>query len=515
MRQPVSLRTQDVCFALSPILFAAAVFLQCWGLGLFAFLPLFLSLSSVTAKSKKLFVLGYLFGILYFGVAFVWIVNVSIPLYLVVTLLESLYMGFFALGFRWLAGSKGILRRAAGIPSLWILIEFIRSSGFLGMPVALAGYALTSCLPLAQLASVTGIYGLSFFVILINTLLFIALRDHHPLKTRLILLGISAGIFLGTYLGGRATMEQPAASEQINVAIIQGNISPKIKWDLNFLESTINTHKDLTRRSLTENPSLVIWPETAVPCFLFHPDRRDVLTELQGFIRETRRPVLLGTQDLILDREGKHAYNLAVLFSGDGEIRDKYGKIKLIPFIEHAPFRTWIPALRKLGMGCVYSPGSRHTVFREGGHRFSVLICFEGLFPRLVRAFVREGAQWLVNITNDAPSLGTMRSYYAVNADVLRIRAIENRRSFVRAANNGISCVIDPWGRVRRRAGIFSEDAITVPVPLREDITCYTRWGDWIAVFALLSLLFSWKAATPANRKKARRKNRRTHNVRS
>ena len=162
--------------------------------------------------------------------------------------------------------------------------------------------------------------------------------------------------------------------------------------------------------------------------------------------------------------------------------------MRLIPFIEKAPFYAAIPFLRRHGLGCVYNSGRKHIVFEVDGVRFSTVICFEGLFPSLVRTFVLRGADFIVNMTNDEPSLGRMPFYYKINKEMLALRAVENRRSIVRVANNGISAVIDPWGRTVAEAPAMSSAAINVAIPISRQSSFYSRHGNfiiWVCVFLL------------------------------
>jgi len=441
-----------------------------------SFLPLFISLKQSKTK-KEAFCLGLFFGVMYFSLALFWMTNISWILFAASVVLEAVYIGVFSLGLAFVCrGERRAFFYLFFVPGLWVLLEVLRSSGFLGFPVGLAGYALTEILPMAQIASLLGVYGLSFLVIFINGLLFYVLQKNvsNKKKVRWLLFGII--IILSSSLWGQKELGKSCQKNQIKVSIIQPNISSKQKWDLSFIDAIITKHEDLSRSVLVDHPDLIIWPETAVPCFLFHEKRKDILDRIKTFAAEINVPMLTGSQDFKLDdKGGKHAYNIAVLFMPDSGAVEQYAKMKLVPFMEKAPFRFLIPFLRKMGLPSIFEPGGKHTIFKVGDVHFSSIICFEGLFPSLVRQFVKKGAEVVINITNDAPSLGKMKFYYTINAQMLKVRAIENRRSFVRAANDGVSSVIDPFGRALKAIEPFEEGALTVFVPLNQQSSYYTR----------------------------------------
>lgn len=474
---------------LSFLLFFGSGFPATGFLSFICFVP-FLYVLHRSPTYKYSFVVGYVFGLLSSGIIFFWINNLHPLLFLLIVLYQALFVSLFAICVH------HIQRRPLSkdlnwlfIPCLWVSLEYLRSIGYLAMPVGLLGYRITNFLSFCQLASVVGIYGLSFVVFLINVLLTSVLVQKN-MKSRLTAIFGICGILLGGYLYGSSILRSNHSFQSSRVSVIQGNIDPDTKWNIDFLDQTIDLHIALSKKVLTENPSLIIWPETAVPTFLFYPERADKLQRIKSFIGKIQRPILLGTQDLIINRRGKVAYNLATHFSAQGDLLGKYAKIKLIPFAEHSPVKSLIPFLRKQGLSPIYTSGNEYTIFNNGDFKFSTHICFEAFFPFLIRKFVGRGSEVIINLTNDSPSLGTMDFYYHITANMLIIRAIENRRSVVRAANNGISTFIDPFGRVIKSSKLFAEDHISASIPISNYRTIFNRFGFLIIyVFIGISLL--------------------------
>lgn len=479
---------------LSFFLFSAAFFFHLPWLIFICFLPFLMSIESAPNR-RTAFFRGCLYGAFYFCFVLFWMINVSLVLFAASVLLEALYFGLFALGVHVFLKHKGAAGRrdfltCLFVPALWTSLEYIRSVGFLGMPVGLAGYALSSILPLAQLASVTGIYGLSFFVLFINTLLFVSDVKNRALKERVFYLGSAVALLASVFLWGTALLNKEVSGETLRAAVIQADISGEEKWNEAFLHNTVEVHKQISLAVLKDKPDIIVWPETAIPCFLSHPQRQDILADVRDFAGKINTPLLAGTQRLDVDGNEKAAFNISILISGNGDITGEYAKIKLIPFIEQAPVRALIPVLRKAGLPSIFEPGREKVVFYAGRIPFSTLICFEGLFPGLVRKFVLNGAQVLFNLTNDAPSLGRMRFYYEQNARMLIMRAVENRRSVVRAANDGVSLFIDPYGRIIARTPPFLRGHLTAGVPVHDQMTSYTRFGDVIVWLSLAVTVF-------------------------
>ncbi len=523
-----------IMLLLSFFLFALSAVTDHYWLVFVCFIPLLASLEKITRLKTKLLA-GFLFGLLYFSLASFWTQNVNMFIFGAVVIYQSFFMVLFAYGHHLLTRkAKGRFFPYLNIACLWVGIEYLRSLGYLGLPIGLVGYQLIENLCLIQSASIFGIYGLSFFVFLVNVLLFLSLdftqscavqqhchpdtpshnngvegsqnkiieilrrlwllrmtrQENRKRIQRLGLLGAVLGLLAANFIYGKHALSHSSVAEGPTIAVIQANIKPDRKWDVNFIEHHIAKHEKLSRLALQEKPDLIVWPETAVTCFLLHPQRKNLLDRIKSFSRDIQTPLLIGTLDIKIDASGKSAFNSAILISKEGRVIGKYDKIKLVPFVEKAPVKALIPSLRKIeGLMPIYEPGQRLTQFKNKERSFSTIICFEALFPGLVRQFVKKGAQWIVNITNDEPALGDRHFYYEINANMTIIRAIENRRSFIRAANTGISMVIDPFGRVSQQLPVGEEGYFSASVPVSDAATPYSRFGDLIVFFSIASVM--------------------------
>lgn len=374
-------------------------------------------------------------------------------------------------------------------PPIWVLLEFIRTYLFTGFPWSLLGYSQWQNTPLIQIASITGVYGVSFLIVMFNS----AVYDFAFSKTKKSIgnLSLSILIIIMVIVFGRIAIYQEKESEKINIAVVQGNILQYIKWDEKQAEKIVNIYADLSIYASKENPSLIVWPETA------YPDYFDINSELfkkiKNLIFYTETPILLGT---VHEENGKD-YNSALLIDAEGNVEEIYNKIHLVPFAEYIPFKKVFSFLEKttpeIGN---FSKGKEYTVFKIKNEKlkvkneFAVLICFEDLFPDMARRFTSEGANFLINITNDAHFCESPALWQHFTHSVFR--AIENRRPVIRAANNGISGFIDSYGRPvkilkekEKATGIrsFANQEINTS----SDETLYTQFGD---LFVYLNILY-------------------------
>lgn len=479
-------------FFLSFLFYALSAVPQvAWLIFIFA-VPLLIGCQNLKRPSQ-IFLAGWGYGSLILGIGLFWITNTSWWLFGLATISHGWLIGVWLLAAHRLLTTKNPGWLVVILLScLWINIEWLRSLGFLAMPTGWVGYQLAPYLPLLQIAEITGVYGLSGLILFTNIALFLSLSPKAPLIHRILIPTGLITLWTGIGFWGQQKLSTATPEGQIRVALIQGHINDDAKWDLNELGANIAIHETITRTTLPDQPQLIIWPETTVPCFLLHPQRHDVLKRISQFAKDIQTPILLGTQHLILSEHDKSAFNAAVLLNSDGKPQGLYAKMKLVPFIEHAPLKALIPLISSWGLPAIYSPGQTATILKTAGLRFAAVICFETLFPQTIRRFVINRAAFLVNITNDAVALGEMPFFYRVNADMVRMRAIENRRSFARAANNGISLLIDPWGRVLQSTEINIQGSLTGTIPLMNKITFYTRFGDWVVGAGWLVLSAGW-----------------------
>jgi apolipoprotein N-acyltransferase len=517
--------------AFPPIDFMPAAFV--------ALVPLFYVMRETRATGFwSAFRPGLIAGIAFFLPLLYWLIFLSsndmddpvfmtLPLVLLL-LLESLYWGLASAGSI-LVTSRMRLPGWIVVPVFWVACEQLRSLFVLGFTWGALGYAGVGLPRAIQFASGLGLMGVSFWIALVNVLVLELLlpvarggravqdglaapdasaqdgaagrgssRTPRSAAARLLQGRRAAAIALALVLAvplvhGTLVMRCGYGERTVRVAVIQPNIEAKKKWDSRFKDTSFDVLGELTRAVAGEDPDLVVWPETAAPSYLLH--------EPEYFLRVAEAasaagaPILTGFPDYA-DAPGTprgiRTYNSVLLVTPGGAIEGKYDKIHLVPFGEVIPFETVFPALERVDFGeADFTPGEERLVFElpDADTRFSTLICFESIFPRLVREFVDGGAAFLVNVTNDVWYGRSSMPFQ--HASMAVMRSIENRRSLARSANSGVSLFVDPYGRILAKTEIFTRTSLVLDLPLVEETTFYTRQGDVFAwsVLALAALL--------------------------
>jgi apolipoprotein N-acyltransferase len=375
-------------------------------------------------------------------------------------------------------------------PFLWVSLEYVRSFFLTGFPWATLGYSQYLNLPFIQVADITGVYGISFLILLVNSAVydFISIMGRRerplPLREGVVVLAILFVVF--GYGVARIKRVESITSyvRRIKIGLAQGNIDQSIKWNAGYQEKTLRIYQNLSSELAEEKPSLIIWPETATPFFFQSEERyRPLVTEVAEM---TGAYLLFGSPSFDLVNGRVEYYNSAYLVSTGKEVIGKYDKIHLVPFGEYVPFSEFLFFLGSLSAVGNLSSGKTVQNLRFPLGDFGVLICYEIIFPNLCRKFVREGADFLVTITNDAWFGETSAPHQHLS--MATFRAIENRVSIARAANTGISAFIDAKGEIRKRSDIFVKEALIDQISLKTYETFYTRYGD---VFALVSSAFA------------------------
>jgi apolipoprotein N-acyltransferase len=264
-----------------------------------------------------------------------------------------------------------------------------------------------------------------------------------------------------------------AASEKVNVAVVQGNIEQAVKWDMAFRTQTIDTYVRLSRQANTARPDLIVWPETATPFYLLY-NIELTKTVLQA-IQDIGTYFVVGSPTVEFTDQGEHYFNSAYLVTPDGDIADRNDKVHLVPFGEYVPFKRFLPFISHIvAQVGEFRPGQVGDTLDWPSADIGVLICYEIIFPELAARMVANNAGILVNITNDAWFGKSSAPHQHFSMAVFR--AVENRRALVRAANTGISGFIDPAGRVVKKSGLFEAATLTYPVPVvRDHLTFYNR----------------------------------------
>jgi apolipoprotein N-acyltransferase len=491
---------------------------QGW-LAWFALVPLFLAIRQVYQKNA--FILGFVFGMVHnLGLVY-WTVHTmhhygNLPVYQAVILLFllagylSLFPGLFAALLAWLRPKPTHLLLIA--PALWCSLEIIRTHLFSGFPWALLGYSQYDHLWLIQWADLFGVYGVSFFIVLVNSALTLAIlgwleaawQDQNP-TGRVItrcgaLVTVLAVAICGYGVWRLRTMDNSVDSvDTAKVAVIQGNIDQAQKWDPRFQVLTTVKYRNLSLQPSIKDADLVIWPETAAP-FYFNDDEILSKIVIDG-VKTAGAYFIIGSPSYAAGKEALIYHNSAYLVAPDGKTVGKYDKVHLVPFGEYVPLKPWLPFIDKLvAQVGDFKPGRQGNTLKWKKHQVGMLICYEVIFPDLARAMVKNGAQLMVNITNDAWFGRTSAAYQHFSMAVFR--AVENRRTLARAANTGISGFVDPCGRIVSSTGLFQKATVMTPVALMKTTSLYTRWGEWplgMLSFGLV-LFWSWRKIRAKNR---------------
>ena len=480
-------------------------------LGWVCLVPLLVVLEEVPLRRGIWY--GTLAGVLQTMISNYWLGTFnlfSLQFVTVVTALEYLpFMAAALLVLRW-AGSAtpGGGLRFLVLPMAWTVFDWVRSMGFLGYPWGMLGTSQYSVTPLIQAASLTGVWGITLLVVLANSAIAHCVRaaaagERPRAVPGVVLLSSLAFCLAWAGLGALsdAAPARGAAERSVRLALVQQNHDPR-KDDY---RATFATLRRLTDEALKQKPDLVVWSETAfVPNIRRWSQEDPKQYPLAGLVRDFLSYqkgigtwLLTGNDDYELREingvEERLDYNGSILFSPAGQRVETYHKIHLVPFTEYFPYKRQLPGIYAMLMNFdayLWEPGDRRVVFRGPGFTWATPICFEDAFPDDVRRFAAAGAEVILNISNDYWSLTEVEGMqHAANA---LFRAVENGRPLARAAASGLTCVIDPRGRILARTPMYRENFLVADVDLsRSRSTLYTRWGDWfpMAMAAGLALI--------------------------
>ncbi len=472
-----------------------------------------LLLVALRASPGWAFRAGYGAGFIFWLGTLRWLLKLGdtspVPLFLYVLAWVALsaclavYVGGFAWTARRLAGLLDVRRwwvpplLTLAIPLIWVGWEYLRATLFSGFPWNPLGVSQYRQLGVIQIAEYGGVYAVSALVTLMNAGLALTIdRYLHRGSDRRyrphieLFLALAIILFCVFQIGPRLIRRQTSRQAQFRVALIQPAIPQLKKWDPADEARILDRLDHLTRGVLPLKPDLVVWPETAMPAGLqdwVQDTNATPAWQQVGRLLTPDSSLLIGTMVYEGAWPRPQLYNAAVLVNATEGLQAAYAKQHLVPFGEYIPLEQWFPRLGEwspLGWSC--APGRRPVVFElEGGRTFSTMICFEDVFPNLVRKFVRNGARLLINMTNDAWFDGTAAAVQHLSHSVLR--AVENRVPVVRAANSGVSCFIDRSGRIYARiepepggkpASTTLVSGVEFP-PYDQTLTVYSRWGDW------------------------------------
>lgn len=461
-------------------------------------IPLFYILRQHTPGQA--FGLCFLAGFVFYGILLNWIPAVpqhygnlsrglSLLAYLALILFLSLSWGLFGLLF-----GRTRLRypRLAFFiaPFIWVGVEYVLTFVLTGFPWGLLGYTQYRNLLVIQVAAVGGVYAVSFLIVLLQSLFVLSIvrKSRAPFLAALAIVAVVHGAGL---LSLRKVKPTP---QSFTAGVIQGNVPPDTRWDRMSSPQVIklfDQHLDLTLQAIRKGARLVVWPEFSVPLCFSCSDPLPVRFkgDLTRFVDTTRTTLLVGSSETSGTQDDPQYFNSALGLS-PGQALTQYSKMHLVPFGEYTPYPAvfgWVRSVTQ-AIGDL-TPGTQYVLHQYRDLKFGSPICFEIIFPDLVRRFVRQGADFLVNITNDGwygRGWGP-RQHFAMAV----FRAVENRRFLLRSATTGISAIVDPYGRVVSRTELLTRAFLTGMVTPERVKTIYTRNGDLLPQVGLtLSFIF-------------------------
>lgn len=470
-----------------------------------AFIPLFFALKKAATVFCG-FLLGFITGIVsYVGIIY-WIAYVIVnygylPLYtgIILMLLLACYLSVYIALF---AGCIVYFREKIPLyltaPVLWICFECGKSFIITGFPWENLGYSQYLNTYLLQFADVAGVPGLSFLIVLFNVAAFEIINKRS--KREYILAGVVLFMMAGVYIYGICRLDQVNKamknSQGMEVSLIQGNIDQSVKWSQNYQQRTLNIYEQLSLNNLPGNGGMIVWPETAAP-FVFQKEG-DLRNRIVNLSLQSKSWLLFGSVSYLPQKISDGYFNSAYLLSPSGEVKGRYDKVHLVPYGEYVPFRDLMPFVEGFtaGIGDM-GTGKGFYPLTMNDRKIGVLICYEGILPFASRMYKTNSAQLLVNITNDAWFGSTSAPFQHFSMAVFR--AVETRLYLVRAANTGISGIVDPCGKIISKTNIFKEDAIKGYIKFVNVPTFYAEHGDVLVIicFGLIIIYilisFRWR----------------------
>lgn len=465
------------------------------------------------------FLLGYVSGVIWYLGSCYWVFHVmhlygglnvvtSAVLLLLFALYLGLYHGIFGLLIATIACRRNgySLRTLVFAPFAWVAVELARTY-ITGFPWDLLGTTQVDNIPLTRIATVTGVYGISFEIALVNTA--IAASFLVPQRKRILLLTVS--LVAVTLLHAGKLVHPVALPTTQGVTLVQSNIPilDSDAWTLDYLRTTLNELSALSVRPKAAHEGtagLIIWPESPAPFFSTDLHLRRSIGDVA---RRTGSSIVAGTLGIRHAGEAGRTpeiYNSASVVAPDGSWAFEYDKIHLVPFGEYVPFAYLLRFAKALTREVgTFARGSKRDPLLVDRTQLGVFICYESIFPGEVRQLAKNGAEVFVNISNDGwfGDTGAPRQHF----NMARMRAVENNRWLLRDTNTGVTAVVDPYGRRVAEAPQFQRTALQAAYDVENTTTFYTRHGDWFpllcAIITVLGLLLrvyrsGWLVQPPA-----------------
>lgn len=445
--------------------------------------------------------IGFMFGVVYHVLGLYWIafhtqlpLYTSIPGWISAALIVSLYSAIPPFVSRYASRWIGNWWTWT-LPFTWVSAEYLRFLTEIAFPWSTIGHSQARLLGIIQQADIWGVIGVSFWLVVMNVLAYHAYRFMYIEQRKswryaaIFALTLMATITYGSYRLAE-TPQQPVA---VRAGIVQPNIDMDAKWGDRGLERSREIYLTQTLDIDSNAVDLVIWPETALPDYMVYAPAGSLSTRIinrryrqlfRGITDHLGTPLVFGSP--VYDYGIESAFNSGVVVMPESLTVQTYDKRLLVPFGEHVPYSRIFGFLDRLNLGIAsWSVGGSADLLHSNGVSYGMVICFESVFPSVMRDYTRRGADFSVVITNDA-WFGRSSLIYQ-HADFAAFRAIETRTWIARAANTGISAIYDPWGRMTIKAPAFKRQTIIGSVGYRERPTLYLLLGDWIAWVSIVA----------------------------
>ena len=414
--------------------------------------------------------------------------------FLLFILLMSLYSSFMGYLFARVQHHK---YATLLFPTLWAGFEVFRTSGQMSFPWSHIGYTLGSYLPMIQITSWVGVFGLSFLIILTNVLIFNALKT----KRKLFLWGTTIPLLI--FLHGTLILNlgDPKHQESsVNIHLVQPSLTQEEKWEDSNFYANIHRTFDLTKSIDLQKGDIIVWPESAIPYYL--RSRQDIKKMLNSWAKKYQVHLIVGALQFerTSDFKNYQFYNSLFLFDSlhNGK---QYSKVKLVPFSEKLPFDDIFPVLNYVNLGeGDFTPGKKPTVWyqtntsNQKSYGYGLSICYEIIYPQFIRSLKQQGAQFVINATND----GWFKTSPAVyqHASISKFRAVELRLPIARVANTGFTLFFDSYGRTLTQTQLYDQTVLSHSISLHSKKTLYTYIGNWVEngflYFLIGFMLFPW-----------------------
>lgn len=476
-----------------------------------ALVPLFISIRDLTPR--KSFLLTFIAAIIWYASSVFWAVHAmyvfgNMPLHTSVplTILMVLFLAAYISLAPTLAAFIKVRWRGEAIvwmPVLWVAVEFCKNyfpCG--GFPWSNISMSQSKMIPLIQIVDIVGVYGLAFLIVWVNVFISECVLRLGGCEVRgffskavvtAAIVAVSAGYGIWRIHDVEGIM---AESPGLEIAMIQGNISQDQKWDSDKAEENLNAYRKAISGLEKTTVDLIVWPESAFPWYI-EERMTAIRPRALGLGEDMIGPYPYTLVGALTETKKEEYYNSAVLFNAQGDIIDRYHKVHLAPFGEYVPYKKLLFFAEKLTEPSGnFLAGSSAKVLSMGEYKFGPLICYEDIFPEISGRLAAMGAEFLVNLTNNAWFGSTSAPYQQLAQATFR--AVETRRYLARCTNTGISAVIDPIGRVLVESQMFEPATIVAGVGRMKALSLYTRLGDWFAMgcaaYALIGLGFAlWR----------------------